>query len=289
VTYDQLVTLKAVVEYGSFKAASEHLFKSQPSLSVAIKKLEEEFEIQIFNREEYRPKLTEAGKAFYQKTLQALNGFNELENLGKELGTGVEAEIKVSVDGLVSITHLQDVFREFFLNSIATNLNITSDVLGGAYEKLMSGDVDVAIGPLFVDDSSIEKFEFKKIRMIPVAAPTLLKEVKNMAELERKFPQVITKGTGSTNDISSGVLPHTKKWYVSDGTQKEDLIKSGLGWGRLPEFKISCLLKEGKLERIQIKGMDETEFPLFVMRNGKVPMGQKTKDLWEALKGCADE
>jgi hypothetical protein len=26
-----------------------------------------------------------------------------------------------------------------------------------------------------------------------------------------------------------------------------------------------------------------------VMRNGKVPMGQKTKDLWEALKGCADE
>ncbi len=288
-TYDQLVTLKAIVEYGSFKAASEHLFKSQPSLSVAIKKLEEEFDIQIFNREEYRPKLTEQGKAFYQKALQALNGFNELENLGKELGTGVEAEIKVSMDGLVPISHLENIFREFFLNSSATNLNLNSDVLGGAYEKLANGEVDIAIGPLFVEDPTIEKFKFKVIKMIPVASPDLLKEVSSTAEMERKFPQVITKGTGSTNNVSSGVLPHTKKWYVSDGTLKEDLIKSGLGWGRLPEFKIAELLKKGKLKTIKVKGLDAIEFPLYVMRNGKYPMGPRLKELWEVLKGRADE
>lgn len=287
-TYNQIVTLKAVVEFGSFKAASEKLFKSQPSLSVAIKKLEEEFGIQIFNREEYRPKLTEQGKVFYQKTLMALNSFNELENLGKELGTGVEAEIRVSVDGLVSITLLTDVFQDFFLTSSATNLNVTSDVLGGAYEKLAKGEVDIAIGPLFTDDSSIEKFKFKDIRMVPVASPLLLKQLKSQKDIAKKFPQVITKGTGSTNDISSGVLPHTKKWYVSDGTQKEDLIKSGLGWGRLPDHKIAKELKSGKLETIKVKGMDETEFPLYVMRNGKFPMGPRQKVLWNALQGCAD-
>ena len=37
-TYDQILTLDAIVKYGSFKAASEVLHKTQPSLSMAIKK-----------------------------------------------------------------------------------------------------------------------------------------------------------------------------------------------------------------------------------------------------------
>ena len=41
-TYDQLLIFDAVVRFGSFKAASEILHKIQPSLSMAIKKLEHE-------------------------------------------------------------------------------------------------------------------------------------------------------------------------------------------------------------------------------------------------------
>jgi DNA-binding transcriptional LysR family regulator len=37
-TYDQLEMLEAIVEKGSYKAAADHLHKSQPSLSMGFKK-----------------------------------------------------------------------------------------------------------------------------------------------------------------------------------------------------------------------------------------------------------
>ncbi|MBC7465978.1 MAG: LysR family transcriptional regulator [Bdellovibrio sp.] len=72
-TFDQLETLEMIVEKGSFKAAADHLHKTQPSLSVAIKKLEEEFDLKLFNRDQYRPKLTAEGIVFYNWAKQTLN------------------------------------------------------------------------------------------------------------------------------------------------------------------------------------------------------------------------
>ncbi len=66
-TYDQLLTIEAVVNAGSFKAASKILGKTQPSLSAAVKKLEDEFQIKIFSRENYRPELTDQGKGVSRK------------------------------------------------------------------------------------------------------------------------------------------------------------------------------------------------------------------------------
>ena len=73
-TYDQILTLDFIVKYGSFKAAAKEMYKSQPSLSMAIKKLEDEFQFQILSRDNYRPQLTEEGKVFYKKDGKAYSG-----------------------------------------------------------------------------------------------------------------------------------------------------------------------------------------------------------------------
>lgn len=286
-TYDQLVTLIAIVEYGSFKAASEQLHKSQPSLSVSMKKLEEEFSINIFNREDYRPKLTDHGKVFYQKALQAISSFKDLENLGTELGAGLEAEIRISLDALVPIENLKAVLHDFFKNSSTTDLNINTDVLGGAFEKIINREVDLAICPHFEESPHLERFLFQKIKLIPVASRELLEGLDSSADIMNRFPQIIVKGTGTNAGLSHGVLDETKKWYVSDGTMKEDLIKLGLGWGRLPSCRIENFLKTGELQKISIKGLDTTELSLYITRNNQAPMGPKLKELWEKLKGCA--
>src|SRR5690606_14007809 len=112
-TYDQLLTLDLIVKNGSFKAASEKMIKSQPSLSMAIKKLEEELGFSLFDRDEYRPKLTEKGKAFYLKSLMALEDFHNLTSFGKELALGYESEIRLSVDAIFPIEKLKETFLGF--------------------------------------------------------------------------------------------------------------------------------------------------------------------------------
>jgi len=49
-TIVQLGYILAVEKYHSFQKASEHSFVTQPTLSMQIKKLEEELEVIIFDR-----------------------------------------------------------------------------------------------------------------------------------------------------------------------------------------------------------------------------------------------
>ena len=51
-TLDQLQILVKIVEHGSMGAAAEALYRTQPTLSVAMKKLEEEFRHRAFFAQE---------------------------------------------------------------------------------------------------------------------------------------------------------------------------------------------------------------------------------------------
>lgn len=66
-TLKQFQYFIAIVEHGSFTAASEHLFIAQSALSRQIKILEDELEFILFDRTEKKIQLTPAGQSFYQK------------------------------------------------------------------------------------------------------------------------------------------------------------------------------------------------------------------------------
>lgn len=67
--------LEAIIETGSIIAASRRLFVSQPSLSQYVKRLEEEYEITIFNRQVTPWTLTQEG----QELLEAQRRIDEIE------------------------------------------------------------------------------------------------------------------------------------------------------------------------------------------------------------------
>ena len=60
-TITQLRYFVAICKYGKIRTASERLFVSAPTLSVAIKNLEEELEVPLFHRNNGKLSLTEAG------------------------------------------------------------------------------------------------------------------------------------------------------------------------------------------------------------------------------------
>ena len=60
-TLNQLRYFKAVCQYDSVSRAAQRLNISQPSVSNAIKELETEFGVRLFNRQYRRISLTDAG------------------------------------------------------------------------------------------------------------------------------------------------------------------------------------------------------------------------------------
>jgi DNA-binding transcriptional LysR family regulator len=279
VTYDQIEAFVTIVESGSFIAASEVLHKSQPSLSVAIRKLEEELNLTLFDRSGYRPSLTSQGKHFYERCLKAQKSFKELYSFAKEQSLNIEAELTLALDAAVPLEVLGPFLHQFF-DGRHTKLNLELEVLEGSLHKLSQGIVDLAITPLLTHDQPFVFALLARIKMIPVISPALIKNP-TMEKL-REQPQIIVHNTGPRSNLKYGV-EDGKCWYVSDHSLKAYLIQNSLGWGRLPEHLIKDKLTSGALISLEDLGLRATEFEVGLARRKDQVLGPVAKELWNEL------
>jgi len=288
-TIDQLETLEMIVEKGSFKAASEALHKTQPSLSVAIKKLEEEFELQLFNREEYRPKLTPEGVVFYNWAKQCLFTFRELQTVGQELGAKkVEPFLTIVLDPLARFEAIEGVFIETVMSKHPTEVTFRSEIMSGGYDLLLSGEADFAVSTKAAENDSIESIPFDMIEMVPVIAKSLTKGARiiNYKWL-KQIPQVVVQQTGEVKNPlkrdSRGVMSDSRKCYVTDHSLKHRMVLNGFGWGRLARNEIESELKKKTLVQIHNDQVKPFQLDLHVMRLKHKPMGPVARAVWAQL------
>lgn len=75
----------SVVEEGSFSSAAKKHYLSQSAISQQMGKLEEETGFKIFDRSSYRPKLTEAGKYYYEQCRTLVENTRQLHRKRKKL------------------------------------------------------------------------------------------------------------------------------------------------------------------------------------------------------------
>lgn len=129
----QLRYVVAVARAGSFTRAAENLYLAQPSLSVQIRKLEQELGVPLFERLGRRVQLTAAGEAFLEHAERALfelaqarervddvRGVRQgrialgaLPSVGARLLPGVLAAFKAAHPGVQTMLLEQDVSSEF--------------------------------------------------------------------------------------------------------------------------------------------------------------------------------
>lgn len=76
----QLRYVVAIANTGTFREASEQLFVSQPSMSIAVKDLEQELDFQIFERTNTGATLTIEGERFYEQAQSILRDFDAFES-----------------------------------------------------------------------------------------------------------------------------------------------------------------------------------------------------------------
>lgn len=148
-----LKSFMEVAEHGSFTKAAEHSYLSQPSLSKAVKKLEEEFHVSLFDRSTRHLHLTDAGKIVYRQGQQAFNMLNELPNLLKELTDAKIGEIKIGIPPLIGTLFFPYIARIF--NGQFPNVKLVLVELGAKLiEQLVEEEnIDVGLIVLPADES----------------------------------------------------------------------------------------------------------------------------------------
>src|SRR3954465_13413659 len=102
-----------VADHQSFTKAAAHSYLAQPSLSKAVKKLEEELQVELFDRSTRHLWLTDAGRIVYQQGRKALASLAELTILLDELRNVETGEIKMGVPPLIGTLFFPDIARRF--------------------------------------------------------------------------------------------------------------------------------------------------------------------------------
>lgn len=288
-TLEQLLTIEAIVKEGSFKAAADYLHKSQPSISMAIKKLEDEYQITLFSRNEYRPSLSVDGKIFYQKAKILLREYRELIGLAKQMQMGVEPELRISIDAVSPVSVVLKFLRNFFEKHPDTRLELLFEVLSGTIERLIDGDVDIAITPRPIGDFPLDLRLMTKTKMVSVISTQLVKDlVKEEKTITDSFLRnhnqiILADSARRIEKINSGILEGAKNLTVNDIGFKKELIINGLGWGGLPYDLIKTELAAKKLTVINTNKIKERNLEIYMVKLNSKNMGPVMTELWESL------
>ncbi|MBH48584.1 MAG: hypothetical protein CME71_10490 [Halobacteriovorax sp.] len=281
-TLEQLITFEAVATHGSFKAASEAMHKSQPSLSVAIRNLEEELGVKLFSRDDYRPKLTSQGEVLLKKARKILEECEDFSDFAGVLKTGVEPVIKLGLDAISWHNEILCSIKSFFDQYDQTDVVLEQGILGEMPEKVIDGELDAAFSPVVVEHSDLECHSVLKVKMVPVCAPSMLGEKALSLASLKKCNQIIVRDSSQlSSHLSFGVLKGGKSWRISSNGLKKSLILAGLGWGRLPLSDIETELAQKKLIAIDLPEITSAYFDVAIQVHRHRPRGPVLKALIE--------
>lgn len=289
-TFDQVLVFHKIVKHGSFKAAASELHKTQPALSLAIKKLEEEMQVELFDRSGYRPLLTDHGKAFFERSFKILQGMNELEALAHAFRNHEEPEIKLAVDGISPLPNLLRLFRKFNDRYPNTKLNLGFDILSEAERRVLDGEAEIGLTHFISDTHALEILPITHVRMIPVMSKELFKEkaVTQQGQL-LEIDQIVVKDKVGSKGMSFGLLDGGRKWRLSDSNFKREIILAGMGWGHLPEHTIERELKEKKLVILNFEDIKPRDLQINLIRLKGHQFGIVARSLWDELASLHEE
>ncbi|TQV84862.1 LysR family transcriptional regulator [Aliikangiella coralliicola] len=286
-TLDQLKSLQAIVEGGSLRVAAQNLNRTQPTISVAIKNLEDELGLKIFDRDQYRNKLTPQGKALYEKAKLVLGQAQSFKNLANQLATGEELEVGIAFTSAIPVSPIISTIRQCKVEFPGTRLEVYSENGMGPLDLLEDGRASILIIPWIENFEKLESMHFMNLRFKSVIAADspLLQEYDVVPKaVMKKHPQVIISGRKSSNK-TYGVLEGGDQWRVNDFQTKKEIIMQGMGWGSLPEHLIKDELEQRLLAPLKVEGNVESPgVELRIVRLESEPVGPVAQRLWQLFR-----
>lgn len=144
-TLTELKYIVAVARERHFGRAAEACHVSQPTLSLAIKKLEEELEVKLFERSASEVSVTPLGEEIIrqaQGVLEQAEGIREIAKRGKDPLAGA---LRLGVIYTIGPYLLPDLVRQAISRHRQMPLILQENFTVKLLEQLRTGDIDAAI------------------------------------------------------------------------------------------------------------------------------------------------
>lgn len=250
-----LGNLQAFVEvarFGSFSAAAEHLYLSQPAISKRIAALEDDLDTLLFDRIGRKVTLTATGVSLLPRARGLLNDAVDLRRMASELRGQIAGPLTIATSHHIGLHRLPGVLRDFGQDHPNVSFDIRFMDSEVACRAVQSGELRMAVVTLPPPN------EVPNLRTIPVWPDPLVFVVAPEHPLAARpdpglvdlaaYPAVLPSPATYTRRILESALQTAGvPLQVSMSTNYLETLKmlvaTGLGWSLLPETMLDASVR----------------------------------------------
>jgi DNA-binding transcriptional LysR family regulator len=277
-----LTDFNLVARHGGFGRAARATGRPKATLSRRVTELEASLSLRLFERGGRLLKLTEEGRALYERTSALLSEVDETAAAISSGGTTPRGRLRISAPLLFSQIAMGKLAAEFAMKFPAVRLEVTTedrpvDMIEEGYDLVIRVNPD--------PDATLVGRAFLRDRLVLVASPGLGLPIDGSAVpavvRESAVKADVWKFSTSTGQSSIAVEPVLN---VSSMIMVRDAVRAGLGAARLPISLVSHDLAAGRLTHWG--DIDGPEIALWALYPSKRLLSSRVSAFLDHLKAA---
>jgi DNA-binding transcriptional LysR family regulator len=266
-TPEALSMMDTIARTGSFAAAAREMGKVPSALTYSVRQLEDALDVLLFDRSSRQAQLTAAGIELLHEGRRLLQEMDAVANRVRRVASGWETELSICVEDLLSTPTVFELVEAFCsqpgdaTHGPATRLRLSTEVLAGTWEALVSGQADLAIGISgdYINPGGIELRPLGEMAFVYCMAPhhPLAAVAEPLADSQLVHHRAIAVADSAQrmSRITVNLLPGQDVLTVPSMRAKLEALLRGLGCGFLPEPWARPHLEAGHLvQRQTVRG-----------------------------------
>ena len=259
-TLTELKYVIAVAEEKHFGRAAERAFVSQPSLSAAVKNLEEELGVQIFERGKNEVLITEIGKQIIAQAKRVLHEASRIKSLAQYGTNPLEGPLRLGVIHTIAPYLLPELVVSMRELAPKMPLDIEENMTASLEKMLTDGSIDVAILAL--------PFQASGVDLMPLYDETF-RAIVPIKHPWAKRKHILTRELDSQNLLLLSI-GHCFRDHVLDACQEfsstpepgkqgnsletlRNMVASGMGVSVLPATALTAKYSSPLIKAIDFK------------------------------------
>lgn len=253
-TLTELKYIVAVARERHFGRAAEACFVSQPTLSVAIRKLEDELGVTLFERGGGEVSVTSIGERIVQQAQRVLEEASLVKEIARQGQNPLVGPLRVGIIYTISPYLLPRLVPELMQRAPDMPLLLQENYTVKLLELLRQGEIDCMIAALPLPDSGLmvhPLYDEPFVVAVPHAHPWAARDSVKSSELKSETMLLLGSGHCFRDQVLE-VCPEMARYSAaSDGIQRtfegssletiRHMVASGVGITVLPQTSIPAV------------------------------------------------
>ena len=260
-TLRHLKIFLSIYETGSTTAAAEQLFISQPTVSVALRELEEHYGVRMFERYAKHLYVTPAGQQMYQYARHLVSLMEEAEDAIRSLGEAGTLRVGSSIT--IATRFLPEYVRRFKELYPQMQVRVKVDNTDTIARMVLDNQIDLGLVEGSVHSPYILAKPYSGDRLVMVCSPQHpYAAYKSVAPEVLMVEEVLLREKGSAGrDLFDSLMEHrgihVEPAWESVSTQAlVRAVQADLGVAVLPYYLVQEAIRQGAVVAVPLEGVD---------------------------------